>query len=252
MPDSSSIVLDHLAFGVPDAGALAPLLAGKLGARPKSSGPGGGAFTWWQYEFEGGAALELIEPAGPPGGFLHRFLDARGPGPHHLTFKVPSVREALVHAESLGYRPVGFDDSDPGWIEAFLHPKEAQGIVVQLAQEDPSAYGDDGAGWERPPFPELPPAPAAAARPLGVLLSCQSEERARRQWGELLGGAESQTGRGLRFQWPDSPLRVDVVIDVGAPEGPVSLELTAKSPLALPEGPHPLLGLPLVQLPEDA
>src|SRR4030095_6575510 len=74
-----------------------------------------------------------IEPAGDDG-FLHRFLAQRGPGVHHVTFKVPSTRAACDRARALGLNPVGFDDSDPGWIEAFLHPKESLGIVVQFAE----------------------------------------------------------------------------------------------------------------------
>lgn len=249
MPSTDAIALDHLAFGVPDAAAAGAFLAGRLGARPHSSGPGGGPFLWWQWELGGGARIELIEPAGPPGGFLHRFLDDRGPGPHHLTFKVPSVREAIARAEGLGYAPVGFNEVDPSWIEAFLHPKEAQGIVVQLAEEHPEAWGDAEPEFERPPFPPLPSeAPATAARPLGVVLTARDEKRARLQWGELLQGRESRTSRGLRFTWPDSPLRVDVVIDLGAPEGPTSLEIAADADLGLPAGRHPLLGLPLVQV----
>lgn len=249
MPRTDAFVLDHIAFGVPDAAAAGAFLAERLGARPHSSGPGGGPFLWWQWELAGGGRIELIEPAGPPDGFLHRFLDSRGPGPHHLTFKVPSVREAMGRAEALGYRPVGYSELDPSWIEVFLHPKEAQGIVVQLAEEHPEAWGDEEPAFERPPFPALPAGtPAGAARPLGVALTARDEKRARRQWGELLGGRETATQSGLRFHWPDSPLRVDVVIDLGAPEGPTALELSAPTDLALPEGRHPLLGLPLVQL----
>jgi len=249
MPQTDAFALDHLAFGVPDAAAPGAFLAERLGARPHSSGPGGGPFLWWQWELGGGARIELIEPAGPPGGFLHRFLDSRGPGPHHLTFKVPSVREAMERAQTLGYQPVGFNELDPSWIEVFLHPKEAQGIVVQLAEEHPEAWGDEAADFERPPFPAAPAeATAVAARPLGVVLSARDEKRARRQWGELLGGREAATDRGLRFSWPESPLRVDVVIDLGATEGPTAFELSAASDLALPEGRHPLLGLPLVQV----
>lgn len=252
MASPDAILLDHLAFGVPDAAAAGTFLAERLGARPKTSGPGGGPFLWWQWEFAGGGAVELIEPAGPPDGFLHRFLASRdGPGPHHLTFKVPSVRAVMTRAEELGYRPVGYNEADPSWIEVFLHPKEAQGTVVQLAEEHVEAWGEAGPDWDPPPFPPLPEAPpAAAARTLGVLLTARDEKHARRQWGELLGGAETATDRGLRFRWPDSPLRVDVVIDLGAPEGPVSLELAAAHDLGLPEGPHPLFGLPLVQLDE--
>jgi hypothetical protein len=33
-----------------------------------------------------------------------------------------------------------------------------------------------------------------------------------------------------------------------APEGPIALELSAPRRIALPEGPHPELGVPLVQV----
>ena len=60
---SESLVLDHLAVGVPDAAEAAAFVAGQLGGRPDSSGPGFG-FRWWQWTFVGGARLEIIEPQG--------------------------------------------------------------------------------------------------------------------------------------------------------------------------------------------
>ena len=48
-----------------------------------------------------------------PDGFLHRFLAMRGPGPHHVTFKVRDIRASLEEARACGYTPVGFDDRSP-------------------------------------------------------------------------------------------------------------------------------------------
>src|SRR3989442_12626720 len=81
-------------------------------------------------------------------GFLHRFLARRGPGVHHVTFLVPSLAAACARAEAEGYEIVGRDESDSGWMTAFLHPKQALGIVVQLAQ---SAGREGGRPWEVPP-----------------------------------------------------------------------------------------------------
>jgi len=86
---------DHVAFGVPDAAAVTPFLVGELGGRPFESGPGI-EFLWWQWQFARGGAIEIIEPDGPPGGFVHRFLEARGPGVHHVTFKVPDLAAAAA------------------------------------------------------------------------------------------------------------------------------------------------------------
>ncbi len=74
--------------------------------------------------------------------FLQRFLEASGPGPHHLTFKVPDLTSAIERVQRSGIEPIGINRSDPEWMEAFLHPKVATGVVVQLAE----AYGT----WSNP------------------------------------------------------------------------------------------------------
>jgi hypothetical protein len=241
--------LDHIAFGVPDAAPVAELLAGHLGGRERGSGPGNG-FVFWQWEFAGGGAIEIIVPDGPPGGFLHRFIAARGAGPHHVTFKVPDIHGACDRARTLGYEPVGFDDRFPAWKEAFLHPKQAQGIVVQLAEVHPELEPDtETADFVRPPFPVARSAPETV-EVLGLLLSSRSEERARRQWETLLGGAPTRDRDRLVFRWPESPLRIAVRVQPDADEGPLALELAARRRLALPEGPHPALSLSLLQVEE--
>jgi methylmalonyl-CoA/ethylmalonyl-CoA epimerase len=225
--------LDHVAVGVPRVGEAAQVVAGELGALPYAAGPGPG-FRWWQYRFHGGAVLELLEPDGPPDGFLHRFLEQRGPGVHHVTFKVPEIRAAMERAGSFGYRVVGFNDFGD-WKEAFLHPKQAQGIVVQLAQQEGS---DDGVGLDTFPPVEARGRPPATLR--SVRLTARDEGRARRQWEELLGGRAEPVHGGLVFRWPKSPLAVQVDVDPSAAEGVRALELSSDTPL--PESPHPVLG----------
>ncbi len=229
--------LDHVACGVPSVLAAAAFVAGALGGRPSEGGPGVG-FEGGQWRFEGGGLLEVLQPAGRPGGFLHRFVE-RGPGIHHVTFKVPALEEAAERAQAFGYAVVGYSVVNPGWKECFLHPKEAQGIVVQLAESDPALDPDWGAGWAFPPPPAAPP---PAVRLVGVRLSARSAEAARRQWGTLLGGRASLDGDGLEFRWKESPLRIAVTLDPVAPPGPLCLEIAATRPLRLPDGPHPALG----------
>jgi methylmalonyl-CoA/ethylmalonyl-CoA epimerase len=235
------IRLDHVAFAVPAVAGVVPLVVGTLGGRERGAGPGAG-FRFWQWEFGNGGALEILEPDGPADGFLHRFLAARGAGPHHLTFKVPDIRSAMRRASEAGHHVVGFEDSQPAWLEAFLHPKRAQGIVVQLVESHPELSQGD---WQPPPFPPAPP-PAPPVALLGLRLASRSEARARAQWQELLGGECVARGRDLSFRWPESPLRVAVSIDPAAGEGPLALEVSAGRALPLPEGPHEALGLPIV------
>src|SRR3989338_5435916 len=104
---------DHIAIGVRALTDAAPVLAGVLGGVPDQGRPSGGV-RWGAWRCAGG--------------FLHRFLAQRGPGIHHVTFKVVSIEAACARARARGYEIVGRDDSDPCWKEAFLHPRPALGI----------------------------------------------------------------------------------------------------------------------------
>jgi methylmalonyl-CoA/ethylmalonyl-CoA epimerase len=241
----SSIAFDHIAIAVPDLAAGAAALEGTLGGR-RVFGMPAGVYRFGQWRFDGGGRLELLEPLGPDG-FLHRFLQQHGPGVHHVTFKVSSLREACDRARAHGYEIVGFDDSDPRWAEAFLHPKQAQGIVVQLAQSS-------GTGGARPP--ERPPAPPDAPAPvtiLGLRLRAHSRERAETQWGAVLqGSAEPGADGALVYRWPRSPLRLVVEIEAAGPEGPLCIEYASARSNVTAARPHPALGAVFVQRPPGA
>ena len=231
---STPFKLDHVALGLRRISDGLPLVRDVLRGVHMAEIPES-AFRWTQWGYSNDGVLELLEPDGPPGGFLHRFLEARSPGVHHVTFKVPDLAAARARAEALGYGIVGYDDSQPTWKEAFVHPKQAMGIVVQLAESPQS--------WP------LPAAPAASAHILALRLVARDAAAVRRLWGELLGGSESDEDGSLCFRWPDSPIAMRVDLDPQAPEeGPRRLEVGSGRKLDLPEGPYPELGVPVVQV----
>jgi methylmalonyl-CoA/ethylmalonyl-CoA epimerase len=243
-PPDGPYLLDHVAFAVPNVAAVTPLLVGELGGRPLAAGPGI-EFLWWQWEFARGGALEVLQPDGPPDSFAQRFLEARGPGIHHVTFKVPALAAAAARMRSLGFSVVGYSDMEPSWKEFFLHPKQAQGIVVQLAEAHPEFEPEE---MHYRAFPASPTARAEPVDVVGLRVSATSEEDARRQWETVLGGACETGPGGLCFRWPDSPLGITVDVDPAAPEGPLAIEIAAPLPRALPEGPHPALGAAFVEV----
>jgi methylmalonyl-CoA/ethylmalonyl-CoA epimerase len=215
-----SAVLDHVAFGVRKIDPAARSLMTCLGAEPYMSGPGS-EFRGAQVRAEGGGLIELIEPEGGPEGFLARFLEKRGPGIHHVTFKVSKIEVAREALESHGYRIVGFSDAVAGWKEMFLHPKQAHGIVVQIAEADPSL--DDGWSHAWPYGTDRPPRPRVPVR--GFRLNARDAESARRQWATVLGGRPGRDGELDVFEWPDSPLRISVQSDPELPDGPLGIEI---------------------------
>jgi methylmalonyl-CoA/ethylmalonyl-CoA epimerase len=234
----SAVEFDHIAIAARRMADAPAVLVGALGGAPTGEGGPSVAYPWGQWVFAGGGRLEILEPLGDDG-FLHRFLAARGPGIHHVTFRVPHLDEACERAVAHGCRIVGHDDSDPGWAEAFLHPKEALGIVVQLVQS--RATPDT----PRPPFraPAGPPDPPPPVTVLGVRLRARSAERADTLLARVLSGHRAAAG-GVRlvYRWPGSPMRLAVDVEADADEGPTAVEFASARPSSLPQTPHPLLG----------
>ncbi len=86
----------------------------------------------------GATRIELLEPTSDDSP-IARFLSKRGPGIHHLAFKVDDCAEQIrVLAE--GGAPVLDDEPRPGahgCKVAFVHPEYLGGVLVELV-EDPS------------------------------------------------------------------------------------------------------------------
>jgi methylmalonyl-CoA/ethylmalonyl-CoA epimerase len=66
-----------------------------------------------------------------------RFLDRRGPGVHHLGYRVTNVTDALRRLRAEG---VALIDETPragsrGTTIAFVHPNSMGGVLVELVQE---------------------------------------------------------------------------------------------------------------------
>jgi methylmalonyl-CoA/ethylmalonyl-CoA epimerase len=143
-------VLDHLAIGTRVLTDGWELFGGLLGGTWGYGGDSPG-YWWGQLEFRTGPKIELLTPTGgPDSAFLERFLAARTAGPHHFNFIVGDIEATLVRVRELGIEPVGVELSNPRWKEAFLHPKTAHGIVIQVAQQSGPA--------PQPPAPaDLPP-----------------------------------------------------------------------------------------------
>lgn len=208
-----AIDLDHVALAVEHHDDALPRYMGDLGgvwqAGEKAIG-----FAPVQLAYGNGMRLELLAPhAVERNDFLRRFLDTSGAGPHHLTFKVADIAAALAACADVGLTPVGVDLADPEWKEAFLHPKDALGIVVQLAQST-------SAGWSTPVPddcpPSRPPAPASLDR---VVYAVADLDAGLALFSGLLGGTETLPGDH------DGPPSVDL-----AWKGPGRLRLVEREP----------------------
>ena len=79
--------------------------------------------------------VELIRPLGDGGG-VARFIERRGPGLHHIAYRVGDVGAAMRGLGAEGYR---FTSAEPmmgrgGHRIAFMHPRSAGGVLVELVE----------------------------------------------------------------------------------------------------------------------
>jgi methylmalonyl-CoA/ethylmalonyl-CoA epimerase len=204
-------VLDHLAIGTPNLADGWELFGGVLGGSwvYGMDSPG---YWWGQLEFVAGPKVELLTPTGgPDAAFLERFLAARGAGPHHYNFIVSDIGATLAAVRSLGIEPVGVNLDNPNWREAFLHPRDAHGIVIQVAQQ---------AGTPRPDTPPAAlPAPGPPAS-LGLIEHRVGDlAGARRLFTGALGGRIEAAGdETAELTWPGGK-RLRLVRGDGLPLG---------------------------------
>jgi methylmalonyl-CoA/ethylmalonyl-CoA epimerase len=195
-----NIDLDHVAVALEHHTDAWPRYARDL--PPARWIGGGGTSGFWsaQVEYANGMKVEVLEPYQvEQNDFLRRFLDRNGPGPHHLTFKVKDLAHALELAEAAGYRPVGVNLENSWWKEAFLHPKDAPGVVVQLAESN------EGGDWGGGPSPDWLPAPRheAPATLVHVAHALGDLEEGRRLFVDLLGGKEIDEDEADGIRWVD-------------------------------------------------
>ena len=87
----------------------------------------------------GGSKLELLEGFSPDS-VISRFIEKNGEGMHHIAFAVEDIEAEMTRLRDAGFRPLQ-DRPLPGAdnkLICFLHPKDTQGVLVELCMEKKS------------------------------------------------------------------------------------------------------------------
>lgn len=123
----------HIGIAVPDLDAALAFYRDVLGLEPHPPEQADGA-TIVSLPF-GESEVELLQPldADTPVG---RFIARRGPGIHHICYRVPDLDAALEACRLAGYQLI---DQEPrrgagGRRIAFVHPKSTGGILLELTE----------------------------------------------------------------------------------------------------------------------
>jgi methylmalonyl-CoA/ethylmalonyl-CoA epimerase len=83
----------------------------------------------------GETEIELVQPTTSDSG-ISRYLEKRGPGMHHLCLEVTDLLGLLEQLKANGVQLINDMPkvSDDGRLYSFIHPKSANGVLVELYQ----------------------------------------------------------------------------------------------------------------------
>ena len=131
-PRLEGLEFDHVAIAVRSLADSLPLLerlSGLNGSPPEDVAAQGVRVT-----FVG--PVEVIEPLSDDNG-VARFIHKKGPGLHHIAYRVEDVAETMSALQEEGYR---FTSEAPmegrgGHRIAFLHPKSTGGVLIELVEK---------------------------------------------------------------------------------------------------------------------
>jgi methylmalonyl-CoA/ethylmalonyl-CoA epimerase len=84
----------------------------------------------------GQSDVELVEPQDTDSG-LAKYLAKRGEGVHHICFEVDNIEAALAQLKAAGAQLINETPqvTSKGHRYAFVHPKSAHGVLIELYQK---------------------------------------------------------------------------------------------------------------------
>jgi methylmalonyl-CoA/ethylmalonyl-CoA epimerase len=136
--------IDHVSLAVRDYGKVEHFFQAILGAIPGASSRDPVLKYFWQIFSLGDLSrLEILTPT-DKGSFLDNFLSERAGGVHHITLQTRDIEETreLLHRQGIPY--FGYNEyADVLWKELFIHPRDAFGVLIQIAEFHPNDWLSD-------------------------------------------------------------------------------------------------------------
>ena len=135
--------IDHISIAVKDYPEalhfFKDILGAVLGAGARNNDM---KYHWQIFSFGDLSRLELITPLEEKT-FLTKFLKKnKNGGLHHISLQTPDIQHAIRKLEDHNIPYFGHNEYGDFWKEIFIHPKDAFGVLIQIAEFDPDDWLD--------------------------------------------------------------------------------------------------------------
>lgn len=128
--------IEHIGIAVRDISEANKVYEALLGRAPYKSETVESEGVITSFFACGESKIELLQATGPDSP-IARFIEKRGEGIHHIAFAVSDIYKEMDRLQKEGFVLInekpkkGADNKQV----AFLHPKSAHGVLVELCQE---------------------------------------------------------------------------------------------------------------------
>lgn len=128
--------IEHIGIAVRDISEANKVYEALLGRAPYKSETVESEGVITSFFACGESKIELLQATGPDSP-IARFIEKRGEGIHHIAFAVSDIYKEMDRLQKEGFDLInekpkkGADNK----LVAFLHPKSAHGVLVELCQE---------------------------------------------------------------------------------------------------------------------
>ena len=128
--------IEHLGIAVKDLKASNDLFEAILGKKPYKNEIVESEGVNTSFFLVGESKIELLE-ATKEESAIHKFIEKKGEGIHHIAFDVEDIHEEIKRLKEEGFIVLnetpkkGADNK----LVAFLHPKSTNGVLIELCQD---------------------------------------------------------------------------------------------------------------------
>ena len=128
--------IEHIGIAVRDLDESEKLFSLLLGAEPYKREHVESQEVMTSFFRLGNNKIELLQATSEQS-VITKFLDKKGPGFHHVAYAVGDIRKEMKRLKEQGFQllnegPVKGADNK---IVCFLHPRDTNGILIELVQE---------------------------------------------------------------------------------------------------------------------
>jgi len=125
--------IDHVGIAVKSIDEVVSFLKDAFGAKEvsRTDYPGMQQISA-KVNLNGDAELELMEPTGPDGA-IGKFMEKTKGGYHHISIRCDDIEALSDELEKKGITVIGKMFDNPPKV-AFIHPKSAKGLLIEIKE----------------------------------------------------------------------------------------------------------------------